>query len=55
MKRRRSRPSIPRRGGLPAVEVSAETYERLREHCNRTGTSMAEILDVLTNDPNDGN
>lgn len=54
-RRRSQRAQQPRARGGPSIPVSAETYERLRAHCNRTGMSMAEVIDALTTDLNNGN
>lgn len=53
--RRRRSAKRPAQGGLASIRVREDLYERLREHCNRTGTSMADLIDVLTTDLNDGN
>jgi len=38
---------MPRADKL-SVSVSARTYQRLRDHAERTGLSMAQILAALT-------
>lgn len=47
MKRKKQEPAV--------VEVLAETFERLRKHCNRTGESMKQLIDALTQDLDKGN